>query len=175
METKSSSIVTRATSGIGRATALMLARLGYNVVITGRRLPLLLELCDEIEKTYNVECYILNFDIRDKHEVFDGYDMLPDSWKSNLKILVNNAGLALGADNIADGNDNDWDTMIDTNIKGLLYISQLAIGTMKANGFGHIVNISSVAGKFAYENGNVYCATKHAVEAFTPSMRIDLL
>src|SRR5574344_2541396 len=78
METKSSSIVTRATSGIGRATALMLARLGYNVVITGRRLPLLLELCDEIEKTYNVECYILNFDIRDKHEVFDGYDMLPD-------------------------------------------------------------------------------------------------
>lgn len=175
METKSSSIVTGATSGIGRATALMLARLGYNVVITGRRLPLLLELCDEIEKTYNVECYILNFDIRDKHEVFDGYDMLPDSWKSNLKILVNNAGLALGADNIADGNDNDWDTMIDTNIKGLLYISQLAIGTMKANGFGHIVNISSVAGKFAYENGNVYCATKHAVEALTQSMRIDLL
>ncbi len=175
MKPQSSAIVTGATSGIGRATALMLARLGYNVAITGRRLNLLLDLCSEIEKEHGVECYVLNFDIRDKHEVFDAYDMLPESWKDSLAVLVNNAGLALGCTNIADGNDADWDCMIDTNVKGLLYMSQLAIGNMKANGGGHIVNIASVAGKHVYQNGNVYCATKAAVDSLTQSMRVDLL
>ena len=168
-------IVTGATSGIGRATALMLARLGYNVVITGRRLPLLQDLSNEIEKTSGVESYILCFDIRDKHDVFDSYDMLPDSWKRHLMVCVNNAGLALGADSFEKCDDNDWDTMIDTNIKGLLYMSQLVSNTMIKNGFGHIVNISSVAGKHVYYGGNVYCATKHAVDAITQAMRIELL
>ena len=168
-------IVTGATSGIGRATALMLGRLGYNVIITGRRLPLLQDLCKEIEKTSGVESYILCFDIRDKHEVFDAYDMLPDSWKKHLLVCVNNAGLALGADSFDKCDDNDWDTMIDTNIKGLLYMSQLVSNTMIANGCGHIVNLSSVAGKHVYYGGNVYCATKHAVDAITHGMRIDLL
>lgn len=168
-------IVTGATSGIGRATALMLGRLGYNVVITGRRLPLLQELCKEIEKTSGVESYILCFDIRDKHDVFDSYDMLPDSWKRHLKVCVNNAGLALGAGPFDTCDDNDWDTMIDTNIKGLLYTSQLVAETMRQNGCGHIVNVSSVAGRHVYYGGNVYCATKHAVDALTQGMRIDLL
>lgn len=168
-------LVTGATSGIGRATALMLARLGYNVAITGRRLPLLQDLCNEIEKTSGVETYILNFDIRDKHDVFDSYDMLPDSWKKHLKVLVNNAGLALGEESFEVGNDNDWDQMIDTNVKGLLYISQLVAQTMKDNHCGHIINISSVAGKHVYYGGNVYCATKHAVDAITQAMRVDLL
>lgn len=168
-------IVTGATSGIGRATALTLARLGYNVVITGRRLPLLQDLCREIERTSGVESYILCFDICDKHEVFDSYDMLPDSWKKHLSVCVNNAGLALGADSFEKCDDNDWDVMIDTNIKGLLYMSQLVANTMKDNGFGHIINISSVAGKHVYYGGNVYCATKHAVDAITQGMRIDLI
>lgn len=168
-------LVTGATSGIGRATALMLGRLGYNVAITGRRLPLLQDLCREIERTSGVESFILCFDIRDKHEVFDSYDMLPDSWKKHLEICVNNAGLALGADSFENCDDNDWDAMIDTNLKGLLYVSQLVANTMKENGFGHIINISSVAGKHVYYGGNVYCATKHAVDAITQAMRIDLL
>ncbi|MCQ2201333.1 MAG: SDR family NAD(P)-dependent oxidoreductase [Bacteroidales bacterium] len=168
-------IVTGATSGIGRATALMLARRGYNIAITGRRLPLLQDLCNEIEKTSGVESFILNFDIRDKHEVFDAYDIMPDSWKKHLKILVNNAGLALGDDSFELCDDNDWDTMIDTNVKGLLYMSQLVAQTMKENEEGHIINISSVAGKHVYYGGNVYCATKHAVDAITQGMRIDLL
>lgn len=168
-------LVTGATSGIGRATALMLARLGYNVAITGRRLPLLRDLCMEIEKTSGVDTYILNFDIRDKHDVFDSYDMLPDSWKKHLLIHVNNAGLALGDDSFEECDDSEWDQMIDTNVKGLLYISQLVANTMKQNGGGHIINISSVAGKHVYYGGNVYCATKHAVDAITQGMRIDLL
>ena len=168
-------MVTGATSGIGRATAVMLARLGYNVVITGRRLDLLKDLSKEIEKTSGVDSYILCFDIRDKHEVFDSYDMLPDSWKKHLMVHVNNAGLALGVDSFEKCDDNDWDTMIDTNIKGLLYMSQLVANTMKENGFGHIINISSVAGRHVYYGGNVYCATKHAVDAITQAMRIDLL
>ncbi len=168
-------MVTGATSGIGRATALMLARLGYNVIITGRRLPLLQDLSKEIEKTSGVESYILCFDIRDKHDVFDSYDIIHESWKKHLCILVNNAGLALGADSFEKCDDADWDTMIDTNIKGLLYVSQLVANTMKENGGGHIINVSSVAGKHVYYGGNVYCATKHAVDALTQGMRIDLL
>lgn len=168
-------LVTGATSGIGRATALMLGRLGYNVIITGRRLPMLQDLCKDIEKTSGVESYILCFDIRDKHEVFDSYDMLPESWKKHLMVCVNNAGLALGADTFEKCDDYDWDTMIDTNIKGLLYMSQLVANTMISNGCGHIINVSSVAGKHVYYGGNVYCATKHAVDAITQGMRIDLL
>lgn len=168
-------IVTGATSGIGRAIALMLGRLGFNVAITGRRLPLLQDLCNEIEKTSGVESYILNFDICDKNDVFDSYDMLPDSWKKHLCVLVNNAGVAIGNENFEMADDNDWDKMIDTNIKGTLYVSQLVAQTMKANGFGHIVNISSVNARSMSEGNGVYSATKAAVDAISQSMRIDLL
>lgn len=169
-------IVTGATSGIGRATALKVASLGYNVAVTGRRLTRLQDLCKEIEKTYGVETFLLNFDIRNKYDVFDSYDMLPESWKKNISLLVNNAGLALSTSSFEQGDDNEWDQMIDTNIKGLLYISNLVAADMKRNGNGgQIVNISSVAGKHVYQGGNVYCATKHAVDAITQGMRVDLL
>lgn len=168
-------LVTGATSGIGREIALMLARLGYNVAITGRRLPLLQDLCNEIEKTSGVESYILNFDITDKNDVFDSYDMLPDSWKNNLFVLVNNAGVSLGDENFELCDDKDWDRMIDTNIKGTLYVSQLVAQTMKKNGFGHIINISSVNARNIKEGLGVYSATKAAVDAISQSMRIDLL
>lgn len=167
-------MVTGATSGIGRATAIMLARLGYHVAITGRRLPLLQDLSREIERISGVESFILNFDISNKYETFDAYDMLPESWKKHLLVLVNNAGLALGLDSFDKADDRDWETMIDTNIKGLLYVSQLVSNTMKDNGTGLIVNISSIAARQTYAGGNVYCATKSAVDALTEAMRIDL-
>ncbi len=167
-------IVTGATSGIGRATALMLARLGYNVAITGRRLNLLRELCNEIEKTSGVETYILNFNVSDKNDVFDSYDMIPDSWKKYLSVLVNNAGVAIGDENFEQGDDREWDEMVDTNVKGILYISQLAAHTMKENGRGLIINISDIAGRTVREGNSVYGASKAAVDMLTRSMRVDL-
>lgn len=167
-------LVTGATSGIGRATAVMLARLGYHVAITGRRLPLLQDLSREIERTSGVESYILNYDASNKYETFDAYDMLPDSWKRHLLVLVNNAGLALGLESFEEADDRDWETMIDTNVKGLLYTSQLVARTMKENGAGLIVNVSSIAARQTYAAGHVYCATKKAVDAITEGMRIDL-
>ncbi len=168
-------IVTGATSGIGRATALTLAQLGYNVAITGRRLNLLRDLCNSIEKISGVETYILNFNICDKNDVFDSYDMIPDSWKKYLSVLVNNAGVAIGCDSFERGDDREWDEMIDTNIKGTLYVSQLAAQTMKENGFGTIINISDVSGRFVSEENSVYSATKAAIDTLTRSMRIDLM
>ncbi len=169
-----SALVTGATTGIGRTTALTLARLGYSVAITGRRLTMLRELSDEIEKTTGIEPYILSFDVRDKHAVFGSYDMLPDSWKQNLDIVVNNAGICLGDENFVDCDDHEWDAMIDTNIKGLLYVSQLAAQTMKKNGKGLIINISSVAGREPFNGGSVYSATKAAVDLLTKAMRAEL-
>lgn len=168
-------LVTGATSGIGRAIALTLAHLGYNVAITGRRLPLLQNLCNELERTSGVESYILNFDLRDKHDVFDSYDILPDSWKKNLKVLVNNAGIAIGDESFDNCDDNEWDQMIDTNVKGMLYISQLVSQTMRENGCGHIINITSADARISSQGCCVYNATKQAVDSLTKSMRIDLM
>ena len=167
-------IVTGATSGIGRATSVKLASLNYNLIITGRRASRLDELASELEKQHGVKVKTLTFDIRDNQQTGKAIGSLGEEWK-NIDVLINNAGLAAGAAPIQEGLLSDWEQMIDTNVKGLLYISKLIIPMMIARSKGHIVNISSIAGKEVYANGNVYCASKHAVEAITKGMRIDLL
>lgn len=171
--TRSTVLITGATSGIGRATAIEFARHGYRLLLTGRRSERLFALKEELEQTFGVEVYPLLFDIRDGDAVEQALNSRPDSWKE-VDILVNNAGLAKGLAPIHEGNLDHWETMIDTNVKGLLYISRLISQGMVARRKGHIINISSTAGKEAYPNGNVYCATKFAVEALTRSMRFDL-
>ena len=165
-------LITGATAGIGRATALLLAKNGYRVIITGRRSDRLEELKKEIETLQNV--HILNFDIRNQVEVERAINSLPANWQT-IDVLVNNAGLAVGLNPLQDGVVDDWERMIDTNVKGLLYISRIVSNMMIKQGHGHIVNIGSIAGVQAYENGNVYCASKHAVHALSQGMRIDLL
>jgi len=166
-------MITGATSGIGKATAIKLAKLGFNLIITGRREERLVELQGKLEKE-GVKTKILCFDIRDTKAIEGAVSKIENEWK-NIDILVNNAGLAAGADPIQNGLWSDWEQMIDTNIKGLLYLSKQIIPLMIDRKKGHIINISSIAGKETYANGNVYCATKHAVEAITKGMRIDLL
>ena len=167
-------LITGATSGIGRATALKMAGNQYDVIITGRREERLVELKNAIQKSYDARVHVLCFDIRDQNAVVEAIDSLPGEWK-NIRVLINNAGLAVGLDHIQDGKIDDWERMIDTNVKGLLYITRKVAPMMVEKGDGHIVNIGSMAGKEVYEKGNVYCATKHAVEALTKSMRIDML
>lgn len=167
-------LVTGATTGIGKATALKLADNGYNIIATGRRNGLLTHLKNEIREKYDVRVLVLNFDIRNKSEVNNALNDLDESWKK-IDVLVNNAGLAAGLDFINEADIDDWEAMIDTNIKGLLYISRIVSNLMIKNGRGHIINISSIAAKEVYEKGSVYCATKHAVDALTKGMRIDLV
>ena len=167
-------LVTGATSGIGKATAFMLAKHNYNLIITGRRLKRLQDFEKELKEEFNIEVLILNFDIRDRKETKKQIENIPDSFK-NIDVLINNAGLASGLDLIHEADIDDWEKMIDTNIKGLLYISRAIMPGMVERKSGHIVNISSIAGKETYFKGNVYCATKHAVEALTKAMRIDML
>jgi NADP-dependent 3-hydroxy acid dehydrogenase YdfG len=166
-------LITGATSGIGRATAKMLADLKYNLIITGRRIERLEMLKQELKAT-GIDVTILNFDIRDRTATTKAWESLPTQLQS-INILINNAGLAAGADPIQTGNERDWDRMFDTNVKGLLNISKLVIPGMIDRKKGHIINISSIAGSEVYANGNVYCASKHAVNALTKGMRIDLL
>ena len=167
-------LITGATSGIGRATAITLSQNNFDVIITGRRKELLEDLEKEIKAKSSNKIYIINFDVRNKEEVFDAIDSLPAEWK-NIDVLINNAGLAVGLDPIQDGDINDWERMIDTNVKGLLYMSRKVLPLMVARKSGHVINIGSTAGKEAYQNGNVYCGTKHAVDAISKGMRIDLL
>ncbi len=167
-------LVTGATSGIGKATAFMLAKHKYNLIITGRRLKRLQEFEKELKDKFNVEILILNFDIRNREETKKQIENLPEKFK-NIDVLINNAGLASGLDLIHEANIDDWEKMIDTNVKGLLYISRAIMPGMVERKSGHIVNISSIAGKETYLKGNVYCATKHAVESITKAMRIDML
>ena len=168
-------LITGATSGIGRATAITLSENNFDVIITGRRKDLLDDLEKEIKtKAPDSQVYILNFDVRDKEAVNSAIDSLPTNWK-NIDVLVNNAGLAIGLNHIYEGEIDDWERMIDTNIKGLLYVSRKIAPNMIEKQHGHIVNIGSTAGKEAYENGNVYCGTKHAVDAISKGMRIDML
>jgi 3-hydroxy acid dehydrogenase / malonic semialdehyde reductase len=166
-------MITGATAGFGRSTAMKFAANGYNVIITGRRKEKLDELENQISEN-GAEVLSLNFDVRNRSEVQSVIDSLPRKWK-NIDILVNNAGLAVGMDHIDKGNIDDWERMIDTNLKGLLYITRSVSPLMVARKTGHIFNISSVAGKEEYEYGNVYCASKHAVDSLSRSMRIDLL
>nr|WP_321409770.1 SDR family oxidoreductase [uncultured Carboxylicivirga sp.] len=166
--------ITGATSGIGEATSKKLAQLGYNIIITGRRHDRLDKLKSDLESEYSVKVLPLCFDIRDKKTTDETVLNMPENWKE-IDVLINNAGLAAGADPINEGLWSDWEQMIDTNIKGLLNISKLIIPGMIERKSGHIINITSIAGKEVYANGNVYCATKHAVDALTKGMRIDLL
>lgn len=167
-------LITGATSGIGRATAITLSQNNFDVIITGRRKELLEGLKKEIKTKSSNRIYILNFDVRNKEEVFNAIDSLPAEWK-NIDVLINNAGLAVGLEPIQDGDIDDWERMIDTNVKGLLYMSRKVLPLMVARKRGHVINIGSTAGKEAYQNGNVYCGTKHAVDAISKGMRIDLL
>ena len=167
-------LVTGATAGFGKAIALKLAKENYDVIITGRRAQLLEELEKEIETKYDGRILSLNFDVRDYKQVEAALGDLPDDWK-NIDILVNNAGLAVGLNPIHEGEVDDWERMIDTNIKGLLYVTRVVSPGMVARKSGHIINLSSIAGKDVYPKGNVYCATKHAVDALSKGMRMDLL
>jgi NADP-dependent 3-hydroxy acid dehydrogenase YdfG len=166
--------ITGATSGIGEATAELLAKYNYRLVITGRRNDRLLGLKKRLTETYSASIHTLSFDVCNNTEATEAVASLPLEY-SNIDILINNAGLAAGLNSIQNGNLNDWEQMIDTNIKGLLYITRLIAQKMVARKSGHIINISSIAGRETYPMGNVYCATKHAVESLTKAMRIDML
>ncbi len=167
-------LITGASSGIGEATAILLAQNNFDLIITGRRKERLNALKDKILTVSQVKVFILNFDIRNLAENEAAINSLPNEWKQ-IDVLINNAGLAAGFSSIQDGLVNDWERMIDTNIKGLLYITRLVSNIMIEKGNGHIINISSIAGKETYPMGNVYCASKHAVQSLTKGMRLDLL
>ena len=171
---KKIALITGATSGIGRAVADIFAENKYNLIVTGRRSERLQELKAALERQHGISVLALCFDVRDNDEVVRNIESLPVEWR-NIDVLVNNAGLAVGLNHIQDGVLDDWERMIDTNIKGLLYVTRAVSPLMVARNSGHIVNICSVAGKEVYENGNVYCATKHAVDALSKAMRIDML
>jgi NADP-dependent 3-hydroxy acid dehydrogenase YdfG len=166
-------LVTGASSGFGKAIATKFAAGGWNVIITGRRKEKLDELAKALEVNYGIKTLSLVFDVQDKKAVFDNLQNLPTEWQA-INILVNNAGLALGRDSFENANLEDWETMIDTNVKGLLYASK-AVLPMLIKEKGHIINIGSTAGKEVYKDGNVYCASKHAVDAISKAQRIDLL
>lgn len=171
---KKIAMVTGATSGIGEATAHKLAAAGYDLIITGRRKERLMEVTHRLSDKYGVDILELVFDVRDRNEVEKALGNLDNRWK-HIDVLVNNAGLAVGLDRINDGNTDDWERMIDTNVKGLLYVTRIVSNYMKDRSAGHIINICSIAGKEVYTGGNVYCASKHAVDALTRGMRLDLL
>ncbi|TLX75691.1 SDR family NAD(P)-dependent oxidoreductase [Labilibacter sediminis] len=167
-------LITGASSGIGQASTVMLSKLGYNTIITGRRIERLKSLQTEIESTYKTAVLPLSFDIRNQKETTDALNSIPKEWKS-IEVLINNAGLAYGTETVENADWEKWQQMIDTNVTGLLFLSKDIIKTMVQNKKGHIVNISSIAGINVYEGGSVYCASKHAVNAITQGMRIDLL
>lgn len=167
-------LVTGATAGIGKAVAEALAHNGYNLIITGRREKLLSEVAKDIE-AIGVKVLPISFDVRSQKEVEHYLGNLPEEWRG-INVLVNNAGLAVGLNPLNEGIIDDWERMLDTNVKGLLYVTKIVSNMMIAAGNGgHIVNLCSIAGKEVYPNGNVYCASKHAVDALTKGMRMDFL
>ncbi|WP_303316808.1 SDR family NAD(P)-dependent oxidoreductase [Flavivirga abyssicola] len=168
---KKTALITGASSGIGEATAYEFAKHGINLILCGRRLERLNTIKKALERLTDV--HLLNFDVRDKAKTLQAIESLPDAFK-NIDILINNAGNAHGLDPINEGSIDDWDAMMDINVKGLLYVSKAVIPQMTARQSGHIINIGSSAGKEVYPKGNVYCASKHAVLAITEGMRIDL-
>ncbi len=166
--------ITGATSGFGEACAYQFAANGYDLIINGRRKDRLQRLADDLEMKYNVAVLQLPFDVQKEKEVFDSINHLPIEWKA-IDVLINNAGLALGRDYFEEAGMDDWNVMIDTNVKGFLYVGKAVSQLMAERKQGHIINMGSVAGKQLYEKGNVYCATKYAVDAISQGMRIDLL
>jgi len=167
-------LITGATSGIGKATAKLFAKNKFDLILTGRRKDRLEEIANETKDNFGIRVLPLAFDVRNYEEVKKSLGNLPLEWQ-NIEVLVNNAGLAVGANTIDKGEIDDWNRMIDTNVKGLLYVSKMIMPLMIEQKKGHILNIASIAGKEVYQNGNVYCATKHAVDALSKAMRIDLL
>jgi NADP-dependent 3-hydroxy acid dehydrogenase YdfG len=172
---RKSILITGATSGIGKSAALVFAKNQYNVILTGRREDRLIELTENIKSQYQVNVQYLVMDVRDLKSVQKAIQSIDHTLFPTMDVLLNNAGLASGLSTIDEGHYSDWEAMIDTNFKGLLYVSREIMPIMTRQGFGHIINISSTAGKQVYAKGNVYCATKHAVDALSQSMRIDLL
>jgi NADP-dependent 3-hydroxy acid dehydrogenase YdfG len=167
-------LITGATSGFGKACAEKFGSSGYDLIITGRREDRLEKLQEELQQHYNVAVYPLVFDVQNKEAVFGAIEKLDKDWCC-IEVLINNAGLALGRDYFDEASIEDWEIMINTNLKGLLYVTKAVLPFMIKQKKGHIINIGSTAGKEVYEKGNVYCASKHAVAAVSESMRIDLL
>lgn len=166
-------LITGATSGIGKAIAYAIAKEGFDLIITGRRKELLDSLTKSLQNEFSINVLPLNFDVRSSSLVQEHLSNLPKNWR-NIDVLINNAGLAVGMDPVDKGSFEDWDRMIDTNVKGLLYVSRIVSEFMTEREKGHIINIGSIAGKSVYPNGNVYCATKHAVDALSRAMSQDL-
>ncbi|MFO7978763.1 MAG: SDR family oxidoreductase [Bacteroidales bacterium] len=171
---KETVLITGATSGIGASCARAFAQAGYRLIISGRRKERLQQMKESLEQQHPTEVLTLQLDVRDHKQVQQAIDELPEAW-SQIDILVNNAGLARGLNTIDQGLLEDWDQMIDTNVKGMLYVTRTVSPGMVARKRGHIINIGSVAGREVYPKGNVYCATKHAVNALNQGMRIDLV
>ncbi|ARB92324.1 SDR family NAD(P)-dependent oxidoreductase [Legionella longbeachae] len=167
-------LITGASSGIGQACAQLCAKYGARLILCARRVERLEQLAKELKQLYGKEHYILPLDVREHEQVKKQLAALPSQWQS-IEILINNAGLALDTLPVQQGIEEHWDIMIDTNIKGLLYVSRALIPGMLERGYGHVVNIGSIAGHECYPNGNVYCATKHAVHALSKTMRLDML
>jgi NADP-dependent 3-hydroxy acid dehydrogenase YdfG len=167
-------IITGSTAGIGEATAERFAKEGYDLILTGRRNDRLEILKKHLQDTYHNRVLTLCFDVRSLSEVEQHLGSLPNDWK-NIAVLVNNAGLAVGLNSVQDGVVDDWERMIDTNVKGLLYVSRTVAPLMIQNGYGHIINIGSIAGKQVYPNGAAYCGSKHAVDAISQGLRMDLV
>ena len=167
--------ITGATAGFGEACAELYAQKGYQLILTGRRNERLQSLKNKLENNFKIIAHTLCFDVRDSEATKDAITSLDSDVQNNIEIVINNAGLAVGKGPIDTGILDDWNRMIDTNIKGVLHVSQSLIPILKKNKSGHIVNIGSIAGKEVYPGGNVYCATKHAVDALSKAMRIDLV
>lgn len=167
-------VITGATSGFGKETAYQLAQKGTNLILTGRRKERLEEIKKDLETTYKIEVLPLDFDLSKREETFTSLEKNSNVLK-RCTILINNAGGALGVESFENGHLDNWEGMIDINIKGLLYITRFMLPFLIQNGSGHIVNVGSVAGRWVYPNGNVYCATKHAVKAISEGLRMDLL
>jgi 3-hydroxy acid dehydrogenase/malonic semialdehyde reductase len=174
MNNNKTALISGATAGIGEATAHEFAMHSYNLIITGRRENRLNKLKIDLEAKHGISVHCLTMDVREQTSVQTLIEGLPEEWKS-IDVLVNNAGLALGRDPIQNGSLDDWETMLDTNVKGLLYLTRAVLPLMLQKKSGHIINLSSIAAKEVYPNGNVYCASKHAVDALTKGMRIDLV
>ena len=167
-------LITGASSGIGKACAFALAAEGANLILTARRTDRLQQIARQLEEKFKISVLTEKVDVRIKDHVFKMIDELPENWQ-DIEILINNAGLARGIEKIPEANVDNWEAMIDTNVKGLLYVSRAVVPGMVKRRSGHIVNIGSIAGHEVYSGGNVYCATKHAVDAITKGLRIDLV
>lgn len=170
---KRTALITGTTAGIGAATAQLLARENYRLILNGRREERLVEQAESLQKSFGCECLLMPLDIREQGQVDQFIENLPADWQ-NIDVLINNAGLAAGLDSIENGNTDHWNRMIDTNIKGLLYMSRAMIPLLKKSANAHIINVGSIAGKEVYANGNVYCGTKHMVDALNKAMRREL-